>query len=128
MWSHLSTPSNLGNFPVNSAFLYDQKVGDQFTLKVCFEMDPHFWTKSIKIIKFHMGLGLKFGLIASSGVPLTQTERVRYAPMQTCICNNFSTNYTAGGGRGDREMFYSSKGGKAQNVFSSQGDGAGENN
>ena len=99
MWSHLPTPSNLGNFPVNSAFLYDQKVGDQFTLKVCFEMYPHFWTKSIKIIKFHMGLGLKFGLIASSGVPLTQTESVQYAPMQTCICDNvFNKLYCRGEG------------------------------
>ena len=49
-------PSNLGNFPENSAFLYDQKVGDQFTLKICLEMDSHFWTNSIKFMKFNVGL------------------------------------------------------------------------
>ena len=33
--------SSLGNFHKDSAFLYDQKVGDQFKLEICFEMDPY---------------------------------------------------------------------------------------
>ena len=106
---------------------YDQRMGDQFTLKICLEMDPHFWTKSIKIMKFYVGLVLKVGLIASSGLPLPQTERVRYAPMQRCTFDNFSTNYTAGGREGGREMFSSSKGGGTQDVLS-HGDGVTENN
>ena len=85
--------------------LYDQRMGDQFTLKICLEMDPHFWTKSIKIMKFYVGLVLKVGLIASSAPPPNGKGPVRpYA--EVYIRQFFNKLYCRGEGGRSRDVFF----------------------
>ena len=108
--------SNFGNVPEKSVFLYDQKVGDQFTLKFCLEIDPYFWTKCIKIMKFYVGAGVN--RIFWSPPPPNGKGPVR--PFAEVYIQQFLDKLYCPGGRGGREMFSPSKG-VTQNVSSSPG-------
>ena len=112
------TPSKFGQFSWKFGyFSFGQKVGDQFTLRIASEMDPHFWSKSIDLIKFYVWNSGKSYLLC----PLPPNGK---GPVPHAHETIFIKFIRRGGGakcffpsQGGREMFFPSQGGRDRKIF-----------